>query len=548
MLFYIMGFIKKDQQNRQQINREMIGGIAEIFDGKERETAVRVSKNSGAQTGVGDGKTSCAVKKEDGGTVVSSRLKGSMGRTTYVSENEGKAAISTKKAGTGLPETSSLLGGAEKTVGASLGDGKAIGAAKKEDNESMGSSRLAGKMGKTAYGSKLVEYVLGARNVVTIGRDPDCDIVSHSPFVSRNHIRIISRSGRYFAEDLKSDAGTYLNGAPLTGSAMLQEGDCLSICDQKFYFNDGKIIHWERESRTGRDEKSAGKKPAGEKLEVGRTMVEKPEGEISTAVKPVILKADIETKRVKNNSGNGTKELIRDIHLEIKEGTLVALLGTAGAGKSTVMNCLNGMDLEGVRGRVIYRDVDLMQNFDQMKFLIGSVPQEKVFHGSFTPEEEFRIAARKRLPGDTTNAEIEARVNNTLEILSINGVRKNKIGKLSGGEKTRVNVGIELVADRDLLCMDEPEQGLSPNYREELFETMRKLAHENGKTVLAIIHDVTWIDMFDQVIMLAKADGVGQLAFAGTPEEGRSYFGESDFNKVYALLDKDPAKYVKKKA
>lgn len=508
---------------------------------------MRINKVSGPQSIGNEEKRVGAVKEENGGAVVSSRLKGTMGRTTYGAKPEEKAVGPAKTEKVVSPESARRMT-PEKTVTDSLGGGKVTAAVKTEDSSAVGTSHLMGRMGKTAYGSKLVEYVLGAHNEVTIGRDADCDIVSGSPFVSRRHIRIISRSGRYFAEDMGTHAGTYLNGAPLAGSAMLQEGDCLSVCDQNFYFRDGKIMHWERESRTGLDAKSTEKKTGSGKLAAGRTLVEKPEGEISPAEKPVILKADIETKRVKNHSGNGMKELIRDIHLEIKEGTLVALLGTAGAGKSTVMNCLNGMDLEGVRGKVLYRDVDLMQNFEQMKFLIGSVPQKKVFHPSFTPEQEFRNAARKRLPGDTTDAEIDSRVDKTLEMLSMNGVRKNRNSKLSGGEQTRVNVGIELVADRDLLCLDEPEQGLSPNYREELYEIMRNLAHKSGKTVLAIIHDVSEIDMFDQVIMLAKADGVGQLAFSGTPEEGRAYFGVDEFHKAYALLDKYPGKYVKKKA
>lgn len=262
------------------------------------------------------------------------------------------------------------------------------------------------------------------------------------------------------------------------------------------------------------------------------------------AKKNVVLMADIKTKKVKNNSGVGMKELIRDIHMEIQEGTLVALLGTAGAGKSTVMNCLNGMDLQGVEGRVLYRGVDLMKNFEEMKYLIGSVPQKKIFHAAFTPEEEFTQAAMLRLPADTSEAEIKRRVDQTLEMLSMTGVRKNRNSKLSGGEQTRVNVGIELVADRDLLCLDEPDQGLSPNYKHELFEIMQNLAHTYGKTVLSIIHDVSEIDMFDQVVMLAKVDGVGRLAFSGTPAEAREYFGV-DIRDAYALLERDPKRFVK---
>ena len=132
----------------------------------------------------------------------------------------------------------------------------------------------------------------------------------------------------------------------------------------------------------------------------------------------------------------------------------------------------------------------------------------------------------------------------TLQMLSMTGIRDNRNSKLSGGERTRVNIGIELVADRDLLCLDEPDQGLSPNYKHELFRIMRDLAHVNGKSVLSIIHDVSEIDMFDQVIILAKKDGVGRLAFSGSPKEAREYFGV-DIRDVYALLEREPSRFVK---
>ena len=322
--------------------------------------------------------------------------------------------------------------------------------------------------------------------------------------------------------DCGSSAGTFLNGKQVTVTTPLREKDYISICDCSFIFLGNKLLYAHRNRKR-------------EKEELRRTASDQ---------RPVVLKADIKTKRVKDNSGNGMKELIRDIRLEIRQGTLVALLGTAGAGKSTVMNCLNGMDLEGVQGSVIFRDVDLMKHFEQMKYLIGSVPQKKTFHPDFSPEKELRIAAQKRLPADTTRKEINERVDKTLEMLGISGVRKSKNSKLSGGEQTRVNIGIELVADRELLCLDEPDQGLDPKYKHEVFQIMRDLAHKNGKSVLSIIHDVSEIDMFDQVIMLVKADGVGQLAFSGTPEEMRKKFGVTDIRTVYGLLEKEPHKYI----
>lgn len=354
---------------------------------------------------------------------------------------------------------------------------------------------------------------------VRIGRSSGCEVCIPSSYVSSQHAQITFASGQCYLSDAGSKAGTWLNGTRITSAHPLHSGDCIYLGGKALFFLGNQLLTEGSGSHSAPSGGYAGNRP-------------------------VILRADIQTKQVKNNSGAGMKELIRDIHLEIREGTLVALLGTAGAGKSTVMNCLNGMDLEGVRGRVMYRNVDLMSQFDQVKHLIGSVPQKKTFHPSFTPEQEFTFAAQKRLPAGMSSKEIQQRVDRTLSMLSMNGVRNVPNSKLSGGEQTRVNVGIELVADRDLLCLDEPDQGLSPNYKHELFQIMRDLAHRNGKSVLSIIHDVSEIELFDQVIMLAKVDGVGRLAFSGSPEEAKRYFGV-DIQYAYALLEQNPKKYVR---
>lgn len=363
------------------------------------------------------------------------------------------------------------------------------------------------------------EYDLTSKSVVTIGRAPNNDVVVSIPYISGKHAMIRRNGNRFLLSDRQSKSGTYVNHQRITGEVELREKDSFLLCDQKFVLSCNKLYYLNGKS-------------------MNRQLLQ-----AAPSTRPIALRADIETKQVKNVNGGGTKELIRDIHLTIREGTLVAMLGTAGAGKSTVMNCLNGMDLAGVRGSVIYRNVNLLEHFDQMKELIGSVPQQKVFHKTFTPEQEFRFAAIKRLPGDTSHAEIEKRVDDTLKMLSIQGVRTNRNSKLSGGEQTRVNIGIELVADRDFLCLDEPDQGLSPNYKHELFEILKRLARENGKCVLCIIHDVSEIDMFDQVIILAKKDGVGRLAFSGSPAEARQKFN-ADIRDVYSLLDKHPERYI----
>ena len=192
----------------------------------------------------------------------------------------------------------------------------------------------------------------------------------------------------------------------------------------------------------------------------------------------------------------------------------------------------------------MYRGVDLIKNLDQIKYLIGNVPQEKVIHPELTPEQDFMRSAQLRLSANTSKDEIKRRVQETLDLLSMTKVRDTLNSQLSGGEQTRVNVGIDLVADRDIYFLDEPEQGLSPNLRDELYVFLRNLAHNHGKTIIAIIHDVSCIDMFDQVIFLVKAGGTGRLAFSGSPEEGGRHFGVP-IAKAYALLEANPEKYVR---
>ena len=368
---------------------------------------------------------------------------------------------------------------------------------------------------------QFVPFPLRERNRCTIGREKDNDICENLAYFSARHAEIRREDGRYILSDCNSRAGTFLNGKMISSPTVLREKDIISICDKKYIFVEDQLLHQTEPASAYKNNAS-----------------------VPLSQRQVIVKADIDYKRVKDKSGAGMKELIRNIRLEIREGTLVALLGTAGAGKSTIMNCLNGMDLKGVHGSVVYRGVDLITNFEQMKTMIGSVPQDKTFHEDFTPEQEFRIAAIKRLPGDTTEKEIEERVDNVIRLLGISGVRKSKIKTLSGGEKTRVNIGIELVSDRDMFCMDEPDQGLDPKYKHEVFQILQRLAHEEGKSVISIIHDVSDIDMFDQVIMLVKYENVGRLAFFGTPEEMREKFNVSDLRQVYQLLETTPEKYV----
>lgn len=146
------------------------------------------------------------------------------------------------------------------------------------------------------------------------------------------------------------------------------------------------------------------------------------------------------------------------------------------------------------------------------------------------------MEASRLLPKDSSKAEIKDSVNRTLKQLGIESVRNNQIAKCSGGEKRRVSIGMELVADKQFLCLDEPEANLDPGNKRNLFETLRNLAHSEGKLILSIIHDVSDIDLFDKIIIMNKVDNVGRLAFSGTPNEAREHFGR-EIKEIYNLIE-----------
>ncbi|MGN0370939.1 MAG: FHA domain-containing protein [Butyrivibrio sp.] len=362
---------------------------------------------------------------------------------------------------------------------------------------------------------KWVNYSLDKKDTV-IGRcSKDCDIVIDLPYISEQHCKITYVKGKYYIYDCNSLAGTWVNNNRINSPLILNEKDKISLCDRHFIFTGNSIIY---------------------------NPVKK--FDTSSANKSVMLKADIISKKVNNSNGKGKKELIKNIHLEICQGSLVALLGGSGAGKTTIMNCLNGMDTEGVQGTILFNGEDLQKNFNRLKLRIGSVPQENVLHKMLTVERELMDAAESRLPRGVTKKECKKRVDLIIKQLGLEKQRNTQIAKCSGGEQSRVNIGIDLVADKALFCLDEPDKGLDPQSKRELFTVLRDLAHDEGKSILVIIHDVSEIDMFDQLIMMAKVDNVGRLAFSGSPAEAKKYFG-AEIKEAYELLKDNPEKYVR---
>ena len=260
-----------------------------------------------------------------------------------------------------------------------------------------------------------------------------------------------------------------------------------------------------------------------------------------------LIQADIQSKKVKNTHGPGEVELLKNIRLNIEEGSLIALLGTAGAGKTTLMDILNASHPDGVTGRVTMDGQDLIANAKRLKDTIGIVTQDTVFYPSLTVLEQINQSAEFYLY-DYTRKERKEAVDTLIGKFGMTPKQKSLIANCSGGEKRRVHIMMTMISDRRVFFMDEPDAGLDPGNKKNMFSILQNMAHdkENPKTILVIIHDVSELDMFDQVIMLRKFNNVGRLSFAGSPQEAKQYYGIKEYQQMYEKInqDVDGSKYL----
>jgi ABC-type multidrug transport system ATPase subunit len=329
-----------------------------------------------------------------------------------------------------------------------------------------------------------------------IGRATDNDIVIPDVLASRHHATLVSSPAGAEIVDNRSINGTFVNGRRVE-AALLHDGDIVTIGNVDLVLSGGVLL---RRSQTEAATLTGG-------LEVRS------------------LTWTIE----------GNKTLLENISLAARPGTLTAVIGPSGAGKSTFARQVAGYT-HPTSGTITFEGHDIHAEYASLRSRIGMVPQDDVVHGQLTVHQALMYAAELRLPPDTTTADREQVVAQVLEELEMAEHAQTRVDRLSGGQRKRASVALELLTGPSLLILDEPTSGLDPALDRQVMTMLRQLA-DAGRVVIVVTHSLTYLDVCDQVLLLAPG---GKTAFCGPPADIGPAMGTTNWADIFSSVAGDP--------
>ncbi len=330
------------------------------------------------------------------------------------------------------------------------------------------------------------------RPIIKIGRAQDSDLVLAHPSVSARHAMLTRQpDGSVLVQDLGSTNGTFVDGERVDGRGVLAKpGARVTVGGVSIVLGEGGRIA------------SAGRAKVRLDLQnVGLTVADRGSG------KP--------------------RALLDRVTMSIFAGEMVGMLGPSGAGKSTLLMSVLGL-LRPTSGGVLLNGRPLFQQYESFRTNVGYVPQDDIVHPQLTVREALEYACKLRLP-PMTKKDLDDAIEKTLKQVGLWEQRDLQIGSaeekvLSGGQRRRVNLAVELVTDPSLLILDEPTSGLSWTDAADVVATLRRLA-DDGRTIVITIHqpDYQEYEKFDNVAILGRG---GKLLFYGAPSpESYTFFG-----------------------
>ena len=341
-------------------------------------------------------------------------------------------------------------------------------------------------------------------NISYIGRNPDAAISLDHPAISWNHARVVkSDTDRYAIEDMSSNNGTFVNGNQLRQRHIqpLTRGDVVQIGPFNLvYQGTGLFVPF-----------SAERNFRLEAVDLTKTFYPTNLLGFQNKHKPITI--------------------LNGLDLVINPREFVALVGGSGTGKSTLMKALSGIS-PVTNGHVLVNGDELYANYNLYRTLMGYVPQDDIIHQGLEVSQALRYAARLRLP-DAGASEIEKRIADVLAKVGMTAQANTMVRDLSGGQRKRVSIAVELLAEPWIFFLDEPTSGLDPGLEKLMMDTLRQLADE-GRTIILVTHATTNIaNNCDQVAVMARG---GQLAYFGPPQQATQFFNVDDFADIYTRL------------
>ncbi|MEU6237114.1 FHA domain-containing protein [Kitasatospora sp. NPDC047058] len=328
---------------------------------------------------------------------------------------------------------------------------------------------------------------------VRIGRAGDNDLVLDDLVVSRHHAELRTLpDGGHEIVDLGSHNGTYLNGSPVD-RAPVGPADIVGIGHSALCLSGDELVEYTDT------------------------------GEISLNVQGLVVRV-----------GPDHRVLLDDVGFPLAEKALLAVAGPSGAGKSTLLNALTGLR-PADEGTVLYDGRDLYRDYAELRRRIGLVPQDDILHTQLTVRRALAYAAELRFPGDTTKEEREARVDEVIHELGLDSRADLVISSLSGGQRKRVSVALELLTKPSLLFLDEPTSGLDPGMERSVMRMLRGLA-DDGRTVVVVTHSVLSLGVCDRLLVLAPG---GRTAYYGPPDEALPFFGFTEWPEAFEAFESE---------